>query len=304
MFTNRGLTFALIVLAALAWQQLVASKIAYKKPIYGKTNYIKEKRYKLKGDPLPKSITSTSTTTTTTSPSSTLPSSTSISSSTSTAAPSTALDESGSVEFIIKTTPRAVSTAAVGLAASAAEASGTTTEATADEENSSGSTSRNDDSSITATTADFLSTTPSNMISTLPLPPTPAMAALPLVQQTPLGDKRPSNQPVPCTCGVFLSSQIHNGVPENPLILNELDRVYPCNPIGRKQCQTKCLEAIVQHLPNSANIVCGTLGHDCHKERAYLFIKNCQNQWWNTNLQAGREYCCKDGVPYRCPLLG
>ncbi|XP_017850108.1 follicle cell protein 3C-1 [Drosophila busckii] len=112
------------------------------------------------------------------------------------------------------------------------------------------------------------------------------------------------NQPVPCTCGVFLSSQIKNGLPETPLIHNEMDRMFPCNAIGRKQCQTKCLETIVQHLPNSANIVCATLGHNCHKERAYLFIKNCHNQWINTNLQAGREYCCKAGVPYRCPLLG
>ncbi|XP_023174060.2 follicle cell protein 3C-1 [Drosophila hydei] len=134
-------------------------------------------------------------------------------------------------------------------------------------------------------------TTPSSMDNTLASPPTPAV-----VEQ--------QQQPVPCTCGVFLTSQIKNGLPETPLIHNEMDRMYPCNAIGRKQCQTKCLEAIVQHLPNSANIVCATLGHNCHKERAYLFIKNCQNVWVNTNLQAGREYCCKEGLPYRCPLLG
>ncbi|EDV45708.1 uncharacterized protein Dere_GG18592 [Drosophila erecta] len=137
------------------------------------------------------------------------------------------------------------------------------------------------------------STTPSSssLLSAIPAPPTPGVA----VQD---------NQPVPCTCGVFLSSQIPNGLPTKPLIHQELDQMFPCNAIGRKQCQTKCLETIVQHLPNSANIVCSALGHDCHKERAYLFIKNCNNQWVNTNLQAGREYCCRSGLPYRCPLMG
>lgn len=34
--------------------------------------------------------------------------------------------------------------------------------------------------------------------------------------------------------------------------------------------------------------------------QAYLFIKNCKDEWINTNLSAGREYCCKDGSPYKC----
>ncbi|XP_054731041.1 uncharacterized protein LOC129239525 [Anastrepha obliqua] len=116
-----------------------------------------------------------------------------------------------------------------------------------------------------------------------------------------------SERPVPCTCGVFLASQIKRGAKEppegTPVITNELDRTFPCNQIGQKQCQTKCLEAIVQHLPNSASILCASLNRDCRKERAYLFIKNCRNQWFNTNLAAGREYCCRNGQPYPCPLV-
>uniref|UniRef100_A0A034WRT4 Follicle cell protein 3C-1 n=1 Tax=Bactrocera dorsalis TaxID=27457 RepID=A0A034WRT4_BACDO len=112
---------------------------------------------------------------------------------------------------------------------------------------------------------------------------------------------------VPCTCGVFLASQIKRGTNEQPegapVITNELDRTFACNAVGQKQCQTKCLETIVQHLPNSANILCATLNRDCRKERAYLFIKNCRNQWHNTNLSAGREYCCRDGQPYTCPMV-
>lgn len=57
----------------------------------------------------------------------------------------------------------------------------------------------------------------------------------------------------------------------------------------------------MRHLPNSPLMVCGSIDRDCHKERAYLFVKNCKDKWINTNLSAGREYCCKDGVPYKCP---
>lgn len=59
---------------------------------------------------------------------------------------------------------------------------------------------------------------------------------------------------------------------------------------------------IVKHLPNSPNIICGTIDRDCHRERAYLFIQNCNNTWVNTKLSAGREYCCKAGVSVPCPL--
>lgn len=60
---------------------------------------------------------------------------------------------------------------------------------------------------------------------------------------------------------------------------------------------------MVKHLPNSPAILCGSIERDCHKERAYLFIQNCNSTWINTNLSAGREYCCKDSLPYKCPLI-
>ncbi|XP_067635744.1 uncharacterized protein Fcp3C [Eurosta solidaginis] len=116
-----------------------------------------------------------------------------------------------------------------------------------------------------------------------------------------------SNHPVPCTCGIFLTSQFKRGTGEQPqgtpVITNELDRTFACNSVGQKQCQTKCLETLVQHLPNSATILCASMNRDCRKERAYLFIKNCRNHWVHTNLAAGREYCCRDGKPYNCPLV-
>ncbi|EDW58006.2 follicle cell protein 3C-1 [Drosophila virilis] len=205
-----------------------------------------------------------------------------------TSSPATSSTVPAPVEFIINSTPRSTSTESMLKLQTEAE---TQTEAEP-ESSGSGYLSSSTPSSNTELEPELEaggSSTPASLDNTLPLPPT-------------AGDQL--NQPVPCTCGVFLSSQMQNGLPEMPLIHNEMDRMYPCNAIGRKQCQTKCLEAIVQHLPNSANIVCATLGHDCHKERAYLFIKNCHNQWVNTNLQAGREYCCKAGLPYRCPLLG
>lgn len=59
---------------------------------------------------------------------------------------------------------------------------------------------------------------------------------------------------------------------------------------------------IVKHLPNSPNIICGTIDRDCHRERAYLFIQNCNSTWINTKLSAGREYCCKAGTSMPCPL--
>ncbi|XP_064556739.1 follicle cell protein 3C-1 [Drosophila montana] len=252
----RASLVVLVLLAAVAWEQLVAaSKIAYKKPLHGKLSYVKEQRFRQR----------------------------------TTNSPATSSTGAAPVEFIINSTPRATTTESLVKLETQTE---TVTEPET-ESSGNGMLSSTTPSSNTELEPEpeleAGSSTPASPDNTLPLPPTP-------------GDHL--NQPVPCTCGVFLSSQIQNGLPETPLIHNEMDRMYPCNAIGRKQCQTKCLEAIVQHLPNSANIVCATLGHNCHKERAYLFIKNCHNQWVNTNLQAGREYCCKAGLPYRCPLLG
>ncbi|XP_017155862.1 follicle cell protein 3C-1 [Drosophila miranda] len=209
---------------------------------------------------------------------------------TTTGAPTTEEDWPAAVEFIIVTTPQPELNSTTESSRSTSISG--TTEAFSTSSQACGSTTP----ATPATPATGTTTASNSLDNTLPSPPTPASASA--------SASNLDNHPVPCTCGVFLSSQMHHGLQEAPLIHQELDRMYPCNAIGRKQCQTKCLEAIVQHLPNSANIVCSALGHDCHKERAYLFIKNCHNQWVNTNLQAGREYCCKAGVPYRCPLLG
>ncbi|XP_022211745.2 follicle cell protein 3C-1 [Drosophila obscura] len=257
-------TMLLPLLLILLDVHLEASKIAYKKPLYGKGNYIKDKRMRSK-------------------PVTIIPATT--------ATPTTEAAWPAAVEFIIVTTARPEFNNNTTEASPSHIANGSTTEAF--------STSSQATAPETPATTTTATTTAANSLdNTLPLPPTPAPAAA-AAAATNL-----DNHPVPCTCGVFLSSQMQHGLQEAPLIHQELDRMFACNAIGRKQCQTKCLEAIVQHLPNSANIVCSALGHDCHKERAYLFIKNCHNQWVNTNLQAGREYCCKAGVPYRCPLLG
>ncbi|KAJ8680589.1 hypothetical protein QAD02_016376 [Eretmocerus hayati] len=112
---------------------------------------------------------------------------------------------------------------------------------------------------------------------------------------------------ISCTCGVFLSGQFKKGSKQqpkgNPALLHEQSDLFPCNNVGNKMCTNKCLDVIVKHLPNSPTILCGSVDRDVHKERAYLFVKNCKDEWVNTNLSAGREYCCKDGHPYKCPLI-
>ncbi|KAL0132582.1 hypothetical protein PUN28_000382 [Cardiocondyla obscurior] len=111
-------------------------------------------------------------------------------------------------------------------------------------------------------------------------------------------------QPIGCTCGVFLSGQFKKGSKEQPkgyaALLHEYPNPLPCNIAGNKLCINKCLEVIVKHLPNSPTILCASIDRNCHKERAHLFIKNCKDEWINANLSAGREYCCKDGTPYKC----
>lgn len=109
----------------------------------------------------------------------------------------------------------------------------------------------------------------------------------------------------PCTCAVFMSGQFKKGSNEQPTgypaLVQETDIHYPCTASGTKLCVNKCLETIVKHLPNSPAIICGTIDRDCHRERAYLFVKNCDaKSWINSNLSAGREYCCKTGSPVSC----
>ncbi|KAL0281463.1 UNVERIFIED_CONTAM: hypothetical protein PYX00_002445 [Menopon gallinae] len=118
-------------------------------------------------------------------------------------------------------------------------------------------------------------------------------------------NEMPRGEKVPCTCGVFLSGQFKRGSPlppdGNAVFLQELTDSLQCNAVGEKHCINKCLETIVRHLPNSGPMICGSIDRDCFKERAYLFVKNCNDVWINSNLSAGREYCCKEGFPYKCP---
>lgn len=114
-----------------------------------------------------------------------------------------------------------------------------------------------------------------------------------------------TDPPVGCACGIFLSGQFKKGSKEppkgNPAIINDLPDELPCTPAGNRLCINKCVETIIKHLPNSPKIICSSIEHDCHKQRAHLFIKNCKSGWINTNLSGGREYCCKNGTPYKCP---
>ncbi|XP_011173300.1 follicle cell protein 3C-1 [Solenopsis invicta] len=111
-------------------------------------------------------------------------------------------------------------------------------------------------------------------------------------------------QPIGCVCAVFLSGQFKKGSKEQPkgypALLHEHPDSFSCSISGNKLCINKCLEVIVKYLPKSSTILCASIDRDCYKERAYLFIKNCKDEWINTNLSAGREYCCKNGTSYKC----
>ncbi|XP_072377520.1 uncharacterized protein Fcp3C [Diabrotica undecimpunctata] len=113
--------------------------------------------------------------------------------------------------------------------------------------------------------------------------------------------------PIPCTCGVFLSGQFKKGSKKQPkglpVLTQEMDTPFMNNAVGNRQCTNKCLELIIKHLPKSSEIICATVDREhVFKERAYLFIKNHSDKWHGTNLSAGREFCCKDNIPYKCPV--
>ncbi|XP_053679410.1 follicle cell protein 3C-1 [Anopheles nili] len=113
---------------------------------------------------------------------------------------------------------------------------------------------------------------------------------------------------VPCTCAIFLTGQFNrfNRTEQpkgNPGIQLELMQHFPCTTSGNKQCSNKCLDSIVKHLPNSQNVICATIDRDCFRERAYLFYQNCTPRWVNSNISAGREFCCQNDEPMRCNLM-
>lgn len=51
-----------------------------------------------------------------------------------------------------------------------------------------------------------------------------------------------------CTCGVFLSGQFKKASTEPPkgypALMHEQETLFPCTPIGAKQCSNKCLETV------------------------------------------------------------
>ncbi|KAJ1528676.1 hypothetical protein ONE63_007070 [Megalurothrips usitatus] len=119
----------------------------------------------------------------------------------------------------------------------------------------------------------------------------------------PMKDRGNSSEPVPCTCGIFMSRQC-KGPGQQPVgvpaISHEFTRATSSSAYGTRQCTTACVDMIVKHLPNSAAIICSSIERDCTREKAFLFIKNHRNKWLGTRLSAGREFCCKGGVPVKC----
>ncbi|XP_055605328.1 follicle cell protein 3C-1-like [Uranotaenia lowii] len=127
-----------------------------------------------------------------------------------------------------------------------------------------------------------------------------------LVQSTSSPTK--NEEHLPCSCAIFLTGQFnrHNRTEPprgNPAIQVELMQNYPCTSTGNKQCSSRCLDTIMKHLPNSPALICGTIGRDCFRERAYLFYQNCSPRWINSNLSAGREFCCQNDRPVRCSKM-
>ncbi|XP_055638455.1 follicle cell protein 3C-1 [Toxorhynchites rutilus septentrionalis] len=113
---------------------------------------------------------------------------------------------------------------------------------------------------------------------------------------------------VPCSCAIFLTGQFNkfnrSEPPRgNPGIQMELMQHFPCSTMGNKQCSNRCLDAILKHLPNSPALICGTIDRDCFRERPYLFYQNCSPRWVNSNLSAGKEFCCQNDRPVRCTKM-
>ena len=111
----------------------------------------------------------------------------------------------------------------------------------------------------------------------------------------------------PCSCGIFLTGQFNSSrkesPKENPSLMQELQLHLPCTEKGNKMCINRCLDAIVKHLPNAQEVVCAMTDRDCYRERAYLFYQNCSPDWVNTNLSAGKEFCCVEGKSVKCNSL-
>lgn len=101
-----------------------------------------------------------------------------------------------------------------------------------------------------------------------------------------------------CFCGIFMDEQLTKGSKEQPILSQKQSIFAPCNSIGNRICLKSCLKTALKYISNGGEILCDSLGRDCYKERAHLFIKNCNDEWNDTNLS--REFCCKNGNPYKC----
>ncbi|XP_026323325.1 follicle cell protein 3C-1 isoform X2 [Hyposmocoma kahamanoa] len=115
----------------------------------------------------------------------------------------------------------------------------------------------------------------------------------------------------PCQCGVFMSQQVGikdgrrskpRGPPKGePVVTYETEEPsLPCGSVGFKHCISKCLDVILKYLPRAGPVICGAVERDVHRERAFLFIKNCGGDWTPTNFSAGKEFCCTDGQHHKC----
>uniref|UniRef100_A0A8D8X9M6 Follicle cell protein 3C-1 n=1 Tax=Cacopsylla melanoneura TaxID=428564 RepID=A0A8D8X9M6_9HEMI len=69
-------------------------------------------------------------------------------------------------------------------------------------------------------------------------------------------EPRKSDEPVACTCGIFMSGQFQKASKAppkgNPIVMTEMEETYQCNPMGNKQCINKCLEMVSE--PYKRNI--------------------------------------------------
>lgn len=70
-----------------------------------------------------------------------------------------------------------------------------------------------------------------------------------VAQSSELGDnEHKKDEPVPCTCGVFLSGQFKKGSKDqpkgSPVLTQEMDNAFMNNSVGNRQCTNKCLEMV------------------------------------------------------------
>ncbi|KAL4715244.1 hypothetical protein ACJJTC_007826 [Scirpophaga incertulas] len=113
-----------------------------------------------------------------------------------------------------------------------------------------------------------------------------------------------------CQCGVFMSQQVGlkqgrrgrpRGPPQGePVVTYDTEEPSDCGLGGFRSCVTKCLDVILKYLPKAGPVICSAAERDVHREKAFLFIKNCGEDWSPTTFSAGKEFCCTDGQHHKC----